>query len=1050
MNASGSAWQSAFWPASAFQSALIVFWTIASPGVHAGEAVKTVPVDHAAKMEKGLELFKSEVRGILKGHCIKCHGGEITKGEFDLTTREGLIKGGSQGPAVELGAGKESLLCKLISHADEPAMPDEAPKLPERAIASIERWIDLGAPYDKPLIEDDPLTHGGTITEADRSFWSFRPLVEPQVPPVVDASWCAGTIDRFILAKLEAKGIHANPPVDRRKLIRRAKFDLLGLPPTSEEIDDFVNDPAADAYERLIDRLLASPHYGERWGRHWLDLARFAESHGYEQDYDRPTAYHYRDFVIKALNEDMPYDRFVKLQIAGDELEPDNPLAMMATGYLGAGVHATQITASQVEKERYDELDDMTQTLGTSLLGLTIGCARCHDHKFDPIKQYDYYRILSTFTTTVRSEIELNLNPQEYARAKADFDREHAPLVEKLAQYEREELPGKFAGWLAAPIHVEPPAGRWLIVKPYEIHTQSKSKLEPQPDGSLVASGPNENFEIYDLKFDTPLAKITAVRIEALPHPSLPQGGPGRAGNGNFALSEIRMSAVARQASGKGQILPLTDARASYEQAGFAASGALDPSAENAWAVDGNIGRRSAAEFRLKSPLELAGGAKFTISLHFSNNVHHALGRLRVAICTSDESLAPLAEHAAHDVVVDAQRILKTSQDRWSAADRTVLLKWYASVDPKVLELQKAIDAHQEDAPRPNLTRALVTSEGLPPLRLHTQGADFFEKTYFLKRGDLSQKQGEAAPGFLRVLVRADEGESRWKTPAPKGWRTSYRRTALATWLTDVDRGAGNLVARVIANRLWQHHLGRGIVATPSDFGSQGERPTHGELLDWLALRLVDDGWRLKPLHKLIMTSAVYRQGDAVDPVRGAVDLDNKLWWRRAPQRLEGEAIRDSMLAISGTLDPTMFGPGSLDEAQRRRSIYFTIKRSRMIPMMALFDGPDALQGLGQRATTTVAPQALALLNNPQVQTYAANFGKQLAPTAAHSMRDAVRQGYLTALGRGPSDEELEDAVAFIGVQYADYSARSHQPLALSLADFCQVLMSLNEFVYIE
>ncbi|MBL9122408.1 MAG: DUF1549 domain-containing protein, partial [Planctomycetaceae bacterium] len=403
----------------------------------AQEATPPVSADHAERMAEGLALFKSGVRVLLNAHCVKCHGGDETQGELNLTTREGLLQGGTQGPAVVPGQSAASLLYRLATHADEPHMPDGAAKLPAESLALLGKWIDCGAPYDRPLGSSAAGPEvAKPVSPEEREFWSFRPLAPSQPPSVGDANWCRTDIDRFILAGLESRGLKPNAPADRRKLIRRAYLDLVGIPPTPSEVAAFEADTAPDAFARLVDRLLDSPHHGERWGRHWLDLARFAESHGYEQDYDRPSAYHYRDFVIQALNADMPYDQFVRWQLAGDELAPDEPLALMATGFLGAGTHATQITASQVEKERYDELDDMAATVGTALLGMTVGCARCHDHKFDPISQHDYYRMLATFTTTVRSEIDLDLQPERTREAEARFKREHEPLAAALAQFE--------------------------------------------------------------------------------------------------------------------------------------------------------------------------------------------------------------------------------------------------------------------------------------------------------------------------------------------------------------------------------------------------------------------------------------------------------------------------------------------------------------------------------------------------------------------------------------------------------------------------------------
>jgi mono/diheme cytochrome c family protein len=778
------------------------------------------PADHAEKLARGQELFSKHVRAILIDNCLKCHGGAKTQKGFDISTRESFLKGGDNGPVVELWNSKDSRLFDLISHKEMPYMPSKEDKLSDDKIAKIAAWIDLGAPYDRPLIDKKGIVKKPlVVTDEDRQFWSFAPLKRPAVPEVKDAAWCRTPVDRFILAKLNDKGLSPNPVADRRTLIRRATFDLIGLPPEPEEVEKFVNDADPAAYEKLIDKLLASPRHGERWAPHWLDLARFAESHGFEQDYDRPTAYHYRDFVIKAFNSDLPYDKFVKWQIAGDEYEPDNPLALMATGFLAAGVHSTQITKNQVEKERYDELDDMARTVGTAMLGVTIGCARCHDHKYDPIPTRDYYRLLSTFTTTVRSEVQIDLDPKGNAEAKAKYDAEQKHLLARLRTYEK-------------------------------------------------------------------------------------------------------------------ALLPLED----------------DPTADPHW-----------------------------------------------------------------------QRLHQLALN------------------------------HAKTPPKLAVTKALICTEGLPAVRLHTQGGDFLEHTHFLTRGDPNQKGEIVTQGFLQVLMQNPDQEKRWQAPPPAGWRTSYQRRALAEWLTDVDHGAGHLLARVIVNRLWQHHLGTGVVATPSDFGLQGDRPTHPELLDFLASELIEHGWSLKYIHKLIMTSAVYTQSTRLDDARVKVDARNRLLWRRTPRRLEAEAIRDSLLAVSGQLDLHPFGPGTLDPNMKRRSIYFFVKRSQLVPMMVLFDGPDTLQGLEQRVTTTIAPQSLLLMNNTQVRGCAESLAKRVSPKEGLPLEDVVRAAYARALARQPKERELADSLTFLKEQAASYiAAGKDKPEQLALTDFCQALLGLNEFVYID
>ncbi len=981
-------------------------------------------------MARGLELFNSDVAKLLSDHCLDCHGGEKgAKGDLDLATREGLLIGGLEGPAVVPGKAKESFLMKLIRHEEDPAMPKKADKLPDAAIAKIAEWIDLGAPYAKPLIEGKAVVRDKSkVSEADRQFWSFVPLANPEVPVVKDQAWCRTLIDRFIRAKQEEKGIMPNSLVDRRKLVRRAYLDLLGLPPTPEQVEGFVHDPAPDAYEKLLDELLASPHYGERWGRHWLDLARFAESHGYEQDYDRKFAYHYRDFVIRALNNDLPYDKFVQWQIAGDELEPGNAEAWFATGFLAAGTHATQITANQAEKERYDELDDKVATIGTAMLGLTIGCARCHDHKFDPLPDKDYYRLLSTFTTTVRSDYDVPVNPAAHSEKHAQWEREHAPLAEALAKWEREVLPARVDAWLKAqPTLPEPDwftldAGKLSVSGPYYSITQQKR----QPDGShlvTVTAGTPDTYT-FTTKVTLPGA-VTAIRLEAMADKSLPGYGPGWSGRGGFKMDSFSVRAKSAQVETPWK---LADANTQWDQ----------PEA---------TGRDIAKIFRLAEPVRGEGEVELRVQMKFDSHFDRRnIGRFRLAISTSAEPSVH-AETVSLGDFLAARRALEPTER--SPEQVTKLSRLYRLTDPEWQKLSAAVHEHAAKEPRPELVKALVCSEGLPAVRLHTQGPDFYDKTYFLRRGDLNQKQGEAQQGFLQVLTRAPE--ERWQLPAPEGARTLGKRAALARWITDVEAGAGHLLARVIVNRLWQHHLGRGIVGTPSDFGSQGERPTHPELLDWLAQELIRNEWRLKPLHKLIMLSAVYQQGSESNEQRRALDPDNTLWWHKPRQRLEAEIIRDSILAVSGALDRKMLGPGTLDPNMRRRSIYFTLKRSQLPPMLVTFDAPDTLQSMGQRATTTVAPQALLLMNNPAVRTAARKWAERIAPGAAQSGEDALRRVYLSVLGREPDEDELTASISFLRSQEVSYGeAGKSEPAELAWTDLLHAMLGLNEFVYVD
>jgi mono/diheme cytochrome c family protein len=1030
-----------------FRYLLVLCCGLALVAALVAQPKEPIDPDHAAKMTRGLEIFKQHVKPLLVKNCLRCHGGQTVESGFDLSDRPLLLKGGDAGPAVIAGNAKDSYLFKLVTHAREPRMPHKKGKLPDEVLTHIAAWIDNGAPYDAPLIEKKKgpsWTETKVPTDA-REFWSFQPLRRVDPPAVKNESACRTPIDRFIFARQQAAGIEANAPISRRQLIRRAYFDVIGLPPSPQELEAALNDPAPDWFEKLVDKLLASPHYGERWGRHWLDLARWAESHGFEHDYDRPSAYHYRDFVIKALNDDLPYDTFVKWQLAGDEYEPNNNLALAASGFLAAGVHSTQITKKEVEKHRYDEMDDMVQTTSTALLGLTIGCARCHDHKFDPIPQRDYYRMLATFTTTVRSEVEMNLDPAGYARAKAAFDKEHEPFAAALKKFEEEQLPARLAAWeKAGGLGDRVP---WVILEPTGTKGEEGTTFTKREDGSFLVAGKNAVLESYGFTAQTKLTGITAIRLETLRDPALPKGGPGRAPNGNFALSDFRVTATAKMPDAKPVKLKLHNPRATFEQKGFPVKNAIDDNEKSAWAVDPEFGKDHAAVFEIEGDVGTAPGTTLSFVLSFRHSAGHGIGRPRLSVTTAKGPV----DLQANGIPESVLPILQVAAEQRSPEQTTALLKWYRTIDPDWRKLQQAAQDHLMKAPRPNLVKAMISTEGLPAIRLHTQGDDFLKETHFLKRGDPEQKEGVATSSFLQVLMPAADAEKRWQTAPPAGWRTSYRRRALAEWLTDVDNGAGRLLARVIVNRLWQHHMGRGIVATPSDFGHRGDKPTDPELLDWLATELIRNGWRLKAIHRLILTSACYQESSQRDDAKIKADPENRLFWRRQPRRLEAEAIRDALLAVSGELDNKMFGAGTLDPASKRRSIYFTVKRSKLIPMMSVFDAPDALGGLGERPTTTIAPQALLLMNNPQVRSWAKSMARRIAPDAKTPLEDAVKAGYVLALSRPPTAEEQKESVAFIREQMESYKATGKgDGRDAALTALCQVLMCLNEFVYVD
>jgi len=1024
---------------------------------------KSVPADHPERAKKGLALFQSSVRATLTTHCLECHGGKSVKGEFDLTTRESLMSSGFVTDSAD-----DSHLFQLITHAADPHMPFKLPKLADEQIEGIRTWINFGSPYDAPLVETSTAAAEMQVTESDREFWSFRALQPVSPPAVQDSAWCRTPIDQFVRAKQEAQNLTPNPVASRSVLIRRACFDLLGLPPTPEQVDAFVNDPDPEAWPKLIDQLLESTHYGERWARHWMDVARFAESHGYEQDYDRPNAYHYRDFLIRALNADVPYDQFVQWQLAGDELAPDEPLAMMATGFLGAGVFPTQLTEAEFESARYDELDDMVMTTGVSFLGLSVGCARCHDHKFDPIPSRDYYRLAATFSTAIRAETDVDLAPEENRKRQIYYETQLTTHQRAAARYRESELPARFRQWLmtAPPDALQ---GPWETLHIVSVESSAGTKFEQQSDASILSTGIAPSQEVITVVAESHRPGIRSLRLEALTHDSLPQRGPGRAGNGNFVVGniQVQVSAISAGRASRPSLstsaipdsiapeLKLSAARATHQQNSdnLSVAASIDTDPVTGWAVDGGgIGKDQAAVFDLESAVDFAHGAQWTITLTLNHpNVQHTLGRFRLSVSDQAQLTPDVGSIGPDAKVVNAIEALRKNIDE-SSEDWKTGLEWFATSDTEMTSLRQAVLELEKQGPGLQLARVMVTSEGLPHLKHNADDRGFphfYPETHLLKRGDVHQKQEVVTAGFLQALTPANADPAHWQVVPPENWtRTSFRRAMLATWMTDPQQGAGSLAARVMVNRLWQHHFGRGLVATPNDFGASGERPSHPELLDWLASDMIEHGWTLKRVHKVIMTSQTYMQSGVHDEVRARIDHENTLLWRRTPQRLEAEAIRDAMLVVSGRLDLTQFGPGTLDQNMTRRSVYFFIKRSQLIPMMMLFDWPEHLVSIGERPVTTIAPQALMFMNSPQGRDYSVSFAGRLPRESSEA---TILAAWQLAFGRKSSDAELEASLQFLTRQEEVHSAAGHADAnQQAVVDLCQTIFSMNEFVYVE
>ncbi len=992
--------------------------------------------------DDGVQFFEQKIRPVLVQHCYGCHSvaardAKKLQGELYLDTAAGVVQGGETGPALVKGKSAESLLLKALLYKDDKIEMPPAGKLPDEVIADFAKWIDWGAP--DPRAGEVPTPPKREIhIEEGKQWWSFLPLREVTLPDP------QRPIDGFILQAQQANGLKPNQPASQEKLIRRAYFDLVGLPPTPEQVATFVADASPQAFEKVVDELLASPAYGERWARHWLDAARFAESGGYEFDGFRPGAYHYRDWVIRSLNSDMPYDQFVRSQLAADLLQPDDIHAAAATGFLVAGPYPGQITAKTVERIRYDQLDDMMMTIGGSMLGLTLGCARCHEHKYDPIPHQDYYALASSLARTAHGPRTMDLDPAATEQAQEQHRIEHEPLVAALQKFASSDLPARFNEWKGKELNNQPENPRWQSLEPIAWQAD-RSYLKALPGGiighdgmlnpgtQIRQRGQKRNVrgeEEYRLTFQTHQKNVQSLRLDAFTDKSLPQRGPGLNGDGSFQLADIKVTARPLDPAVKDpeQVLKLKPVFAAFEDKDQPLAHAVDDKPNTSWVVRETAKKDNAAIFEFEAPLAgFAGGTELVVELKFRDL---GIGRLRV-----DLSVEPNPATWAGDVtpqhVGEIRALVAAHPNEIPESVRVSLARWYAPFNPETAQLVQAVRDHASKEPRPHLSEVYTTVAG---------GQDVF----YLRRGEVENKQDKAEPGFLQVLWRSSEPAKPAPTPMPVDPRVS-----LAHWMTDVERGAGPLLARVIANRLWQHHFGQGIVGTPHDFGFQGDKPSHPELLEYLASELVRGGWKLKPLHRQMLLSETYQQSHVVDAENLKLDPTNRYLWHFQTRRLEAESIRDTLLAVGGNLDPAMYGPSVLDNSQRR-SVYLRVKRSELLPVMTMFDAPEPTQSIGERSVTTVPTQALSLMNSPFARQQAEKLFARIKPAADAPLTTAIDRGYQLAYNRSPTDAERSLMLAFMEQQRAALGPDKPDSTDQALIEFCQVLLCLNEFVYID
>lgn len=861
----------------------------------------------------------------------------------------------------------------------------------------------LRAPAKLPPLEDP----------AARNHWAFKAPVRPPLPAVHNKKWVRNPIDQFVLARLEKEKLSPSPEADRTTLVRRLHLDITGLPPSLKEIDEFVKDRSPDAYEKLVEKLLASPHYGERWGRHWLDVARYADSNGYEKDLPR-SIWPYRDYVINAFNEDMPFDQFTVEQLAGDLLLNPTLEQRVATGFLRNSM-INEEGGVDPEQFRNEAIIDRMDALGKAFLGLTINCCQCHNHKYDPIAQKEYYQLFAFLNNDDEPQLEVP-NAQDQNQRKEIQNKIAAIEDEMLAKYP--DISKKMDAWEKQMREV---VGDWQVLDPEKYFGAVGTKFVKLKDKSLLAAASNPPFSEYTITVETHLTNITGFRLEALRDPNLPSYGPGRAPNGNFVLSEFRVDAAPVSDSAKTNRVFLQHATADFSQQGFPVSAALDTSGTNkiGWAAEDLPGRRNVdrrAVFETKELVGFNGGTKIKFTLRQSFGGQHCIGRLRLSATTRKGPLQ------ADPLSKQAREILDIPKENRTKEQQRELFSYYCKTDDRFADAIKRMDEEQAKWPDASKTLVLVATE--EP-----------RETHIFKRGEWNKPQELVTPGVPAILHPMNPNEPR-------------NRLGLAHWLIDKKNPT---LARVIVNRMWQEYFGRGLVATAEDFGTQGDKPTHPELLDWLATEFMNSGWSMKHMHRLILTSATYRQSSVVTPKLWERDQYNELLARGPRVRVDSEIIRDIALSAAGLLDDKIGGPsvyppipdGVLSlgygspmkwevSGRYRRAMYTFWKRTVQYPSLLVFDSPTGDKACARRIRSNTPLQALTTLNDPVFFDAAQALAMRVWKEGGKTDEARVDYAFRLCTGRTPSKGEEQNVLELLHDQ--DNYLEDHTTTAIKVA----------------
>jgi hypothetical protein len=963
--------------------------------------------------------FARDVQPILARNCYDCHGAHKHESQLRWDNKQIASEGGEHGPDIIPGKSSESRMIQLVAGLEpDLIMPQRGERLTARQIGLLRAWIDQGAswPESASVKAIDPRHH-----------WAFKAPVRPPLPSVKNKNWSRNPIDYFVLARLEAEKLRPSPEADRPTLLRRVSLDLTGLPPTLQEINDFVSDHSPDAYAKQVERLLASPHYGECWARHWLDAARYADSNGYEKDLAR-SIWPYRDWVIDAYNRNLPFDQFAVDQLAGDLL-PNATLAdKVATGFLRNSM-LNEEGGIDPEQFRNEGIIERMDVVGKAFLGLTLNCCQCHNHKYDPISQKEYYQFFAFLNNDDEPEMEV---PDKEAQAKREtIERDIAGLEDQLmAQYD--DLPQKMEAWEKEMKAME---GTWTVLEPTAYYASVGTKFTKLDDNSLLATGSNPGTSEYTVTARTSLKGITGFRLEALADPNLPSYGPGRSGNGNFVLSEFSVEASSGAPGAATNQVPLQNATADFSQPDFPVAAAIDGMITNktGWAVDDLPGRRNQsrqAVFEAKDAVGFDGGTVLKFTLNHSYGGEHTLGRFRLSATTAPRPLKadPLSRHA--------REILSLPRPQRTLAQQRELFQFYRATDSRMAEANKKIDDEQRQWPNAPTTLVLLARDHPRP-------------THIFIRGDWQKPGALVTPGVPSILP-----------PLPKD--APLNRLTLARWM--IDRG-NPTVARVIVNRIWQEYFGRGLVATVEDFGTQGDPPTHPRLLDWLACEFMDSGWDVKHIQRLIAQSAAYRQSSVVTPPAQERDPNNQLLARGPRVRVDAEIIRDIALSAGGLLDSKVGGPPvfppipegvmtlgygapmpweTKPRDRYRRALYTFVKRSVPYPSLQVFDAPTGESPCPRRIPSDTPLQALTTLNDPVFVEAAQAMALRVWEHGGKDDRARLDYAFELCTGRKPQPKEVATLSTLLQDEDSFFESRTTRAVQVASPDAKNPLEDVN------